>query len=226
MGNSLTNALLGAVSGLGGAAQAAPTIGTQTAMGTMAQAEQSLYVQYYYLTGTTNTPTYNAYTPGAFYETPTATAINYGTNTQVWQAWNEFQQIQMDAETLARVQREHERLREEYERQQVEGAEASRVARELLLELLTPEQQRTFIETHHFDVRSQRGRTYRLYMGSNTALLGADGLPDITYCIHTSGVPREDELLGFKLLLEANEEEFLRVANPTQVRARPSRRAA
>ena len=41
----------------------------------------------------------------------------------------------------------------------------------------------------------------------------------VSYCIHTYGVPREDELLGFKLLLEANEEEFLKTANATRLAA-------
>jgi hypothetical protein len=54
----------------------------------------------------------------------------------------------------------------------------------------------------------------------NVKLLGNDGLPVKRYCIHAdSRLPYEDQMLAQKMLLEANEAEFLRVANMTQLRA-------
>jgi hypothetical protein len=82
---------------------------------------------------------------------------------------------------------------------------------------LTEAQRETFERDGTFLVRSGNGRAFRLSRSSPPALLREDGLTENTYCIHTSGVPREDELLGFKLMLEANPALFLRTANATRV---------
>jgi hypothetical protein len=100
-------------------------------------------------------------------------------------------------------------------------AEAIVRAEALLLEHLTPEQRESWTASGSFLVETN-ARVYELHRDTNTRRLASvqDRRPLFSYCIHTPGVPRADELLGFKLLLEANEGEFLRTANATAL-ARP-----
>jgi len=124
-------------------------------------------------------------------------------------------------EELARQQRE----REAAERKVFTDTAKSR-ARRLLFSMLNPMQQKQLDEKNYFDltVHSQDGsqKTYRIEHGyaGNVKLLGADGQPVRRYCIHAdSRLPYEDQMLAQKLLLEANEQDFLRIANMTQLRA-------
>jgi hypothetical protein len=100
-------------------------------------------------------------------------------------------------------------------------------ARKLLLQMLNEDQQKELDEKNrfHLTVHSQDGsmRVYRVDYGfqGNVKLLGADGQPTKSYCIHSdSRLPYEDQMLAQKLLLEANEPEFLRIANESIVRRR------
>ena len=99
-------------------------------------------------------------------------------------------------------------------------------ARRLLFSMLSPMQQKQLDEKNHFDltVHGQDGsqRVYRIEYGyqGNVKLLVPDGQPVRRYCIHAdSRLPYEDQMLAQKLLLEANEQDFLRIANMTQLRA-------
>ncbi len=69
---------------------------------------------------------------------------------------------------------------------------------------------------------------YRIDYGyqGNVKLVGPDGQPIRSYCIHSRvndedgrRLPNEDHMIAQKLLLEANESEFLRIANETIIRA-------
>lgn len=122
---------------------------------------------------------------------------------------------------LARQERE----REEAKRKVFIDTAKSR-ARRLLLSMLNPAQQKQLDEKNHFDltVHGQDGsqRVYRIEYGyqGNVKLLGPDGQPVRRYCIHAdSRLPYEDQMLAQKLLLEANEQDFLRIANMTHLRA-------
>lgn len=99
-------------------------------------------------------------------------------------------------------------------------------ARRLLFSMLTPDQQKELDEKNHFHltVYSKDGtmKVYRIEHGyaGNVKLLGPDGQPVKRYCIHAdSRLPYEDQMLAQKLLLETNEEHFLKTANMTQLRA-------
>jgi hypothetical protein len=99
-------------------------------------------------------------------------------------------------------------------------------ARKLLLSMLNVDQQKELEEKNHFHLtvhdRSGSMRVYRIEHGyaGNVKLLGVDGQPVKRYCIHAdSRLPFEDQMLAQKLMLEANEAEFLRIANMTQLRA-------
>lgn len=192
-----TNNPLGGLEGA--AAQAA--LGQQTAYGyqqTYATANNAAYSYYYsFVNGTTNIATQ-----------------------QTWVTWNQ-QYTEDQLRAIAELNRQQ---CAEFERQQEEQRSASAIARELLVSCLTPEQEKEFTENGTFVVETH-GRRYRLSMIQNPVLLGPDGNPEVSYCIHTTGIPREDELLGFKLLLEANEPHFVHTANATQIHVRRARAA-
>lgn len=99
-------------------------------------------------------------------------------------------------------------------------------ARKLLFSMLNPDQQKELEEKNYFHLtvhdRSGSIRVYRIEHGyaGNVKLLGVDGQPVKRYCIHAdSRLPYEDQMLAQKMLLETNEEHFLKTANMTQLRA-------
>jgi hypothetical protein len=90
-------------------------------------------------------------------------------------------------------------------------------ARELLLSHLDEEQTEEWQRCRRFHVQTANGeRTYRIREGiTGNIRLIREGQEVEEYCIHPSGYPIEDTLLTQKLLLETDEEEFLRIANRT-----------
>lgn len=95
---------------------------------------------------------------------------------------------------------------------------AKKRAEEFLLENLSPAQRESYRQHGLFIVETQKKTRYKLNKHAAPRRLEGDK-EIISYCIHTHGVPKEDELLGFKLLLEANEDEFLKTANATRLAA-------
>lgn len=90
----------------------------------------------------------------------------------------------------------------------------------LLRSLLSPEQRSAYDLHKHFDVRAQSGRIYRLHRGPvrNVHVLDHGGQGIRGYCIHPrETVPVADVLVAQKLMLEADEQEFLRIANAFSV---------
>lgn len=87
-------------------------------------------------------------------------------------------------------------------------------ARELLLSNLTDEQRVDFEKHKGFWVRSQHG--YMYWVTPSTAVrMDEEGRALQRYCIHAvdGQVPADDNALMRKLLLECNEDEFIRTAN-------------
>lgn len=140
------------------------------------------------------------------YFTVNATA----TNTVVWASWNEgyqaiYQQQFFNPQVAAA--------------DNLKKVEAARTrAKEFLIEHLSPAQKESYEKHGMFIVEGSQGNRYRL-AHSNAPRKVRDDKDVTSYCIHTYGVPREDELLGFKLLLEADEDEFLKTANATALAA-------
>jgi hypothetical protein len=154
--------------------------------------------------------------------------------------WQDCKHTKVQAYKAYRAQETPEQLverraREELARQKREREEAERKvfidtaksrARRLLFSMLNPQQQKQLDEKNYFDltVHSQDGsqRVYRIEHGyaGNVKLLDANGQPVRRYCIHAdSRLPYEDQMLAQKLLLESNEQDFLRIANMTNLRA-------
>ena len=89
--------------------------------------------------------------------------------------------------------------------------EADERAKELLLSNLTDEQKKTFTDKGYFEcVGNRTGKTYRIhnYRNINTRC-GND-----KYCVvQGNDVPLSDQLLTEKMLIENDEDKFLKVAN-------------
>jgi len=92
------------------------------------------------------------------------------------------------------------------------GEEESKNKRadELLRGFLTEEQAGTW-ERGWFDVVAASGKRFRL-TPSGVFEMGDSGRVLCSYCIQMYGYPKGDVVLGRKLLLETNEDEFLRIA--------------
>lgn len=102
-------------------------------------------------------------------------------------------------------------------------ADAWEKAERLLLMFLDDNQRKTWSKGHYFDVRSQSGRRFRIFLNrsgnvceipENFLGIRVDTRYHPTYCIGTTvDVPLPDQLLAQKLMLEYREEEFFRIAN-------------
>lgn len=147
--------------------------------------------------------------------------ISWGSGTsyrvaqQIWPAAQRTPE-QIEADRVAREARD-----EQYRIQEEERKAAVARAEELLKDNLSEAQRKEYEKDKHFHVVAG-GKTYRIRKGwsGNVELLNGKGEVLSRYCIHpTTYVPEEDNMLAQKLMLETAEEEFVRVANRTVVRA-------
>ena len=111
--------------------------------------------------------------------------------------------------------------REEEQAERIRKNEAVRTkARGLLIKHLSPEQQETYEKNKWFIVEGGRSKKkYQIHPGisGNVMEMREDNKSRIyRYCCHCDhSIPLEDNLLAQKLMLEAHEDEFLRLANRT-----------
>lgn len=121
----------------------------------------------------------------------------------------------------ARWREEMERSRREMAEQDKKRQEIEARAHELLLEFLDEHQKKEYQEKKYFhlevlDSKTNEKKRYRIEKGfaGNVRRVDEQGKILKRYCIHTrERLPDEDCMLTQKLLLETNEEHFLRVAN-------------
>lgn len=107
---------------------------------------------------------------------------------------------------------------QEAQEREATRAMASKRAKRLLAECLTAKQRRALKREDAFRVQIGE-RQYRIKRGyaGNVELVEGDRVRE-RYCIHPpQDIPDEDTMLAQKLLLEADEAAFLRVANATRV---------
>jgi hypothetical protein len=123
--------------------------------------------------------------------------------------------------TFGAPETEEQRIeREQRQRDEAAKENARRErAKQILVSVLTKEQQEQFEKERHFELQVN-SRLYRVRPGSRVERLDPKTKQILSYfCIHEEAghdLPSEDRALGQKLLLEANEQEFLRIANETK----------
>jgi hypothetical protein len=125
----------------------------------------------------------------------------------------------------ARIQEEEMQAASERAEQLVkEQVEAKKRARGLLLEHLTPQQRETFEKNGWFVVEGGKSRKRFKIFGSGYAgnvheLDVHDRMVNRLCCHANASIPLEDQLLTQKVLLEWDEEHFIKTANITRVAA-------
>jgi hypothetical protein len=84
----------------------------------------------------------------------------------------------------------------------------------LLVRCLTPAQRTEFERTSAFKVRGKSGQQYRITYATtaNIEVLSQSGMVVSRLCAGPLGVPISAVMLAQKLMLEAQESEFLRIA--------------
>jgi len=170
------------------------------------------------------------------------TISSYSTQSIVtWQNWNETEQ-QAVAATIHRVQAAHaiqQRLDAVHWRKTAAKQRLARIkAERLLRDFLTQEQKNDLTKYGFFKLYVKKGeetKVYRIRRGQHRNVdlmeeLGGKLVPRKSLCLHPSmAVPDADAMLVQKLMLETNEDEFLRIANhmrPVQEAYEANRRAA
>lgn len=122
------------------------------------------------------------------------------------------------AAILARDTERQAQLAAEAERRK----QATERARQLLVAMLDREQQEEFAKNRSFIVHTKdRQRRYQVTYGTagNVLLLNPAGQTIAKFCIHPEEeVPTPDVMLAQKLLLETDEQQFLKIANKTVIR--------
>jgi hypothetical protein len=150
---------------------------------------------------------------------------------QIWSNWswqvvpsrqsvtNYPAQRQMTPEELAAQQ-------ELFAKQEKERREKAAIAQQkalaLLVSILTAEQLASWEKDKSIPVDAVSGKRYIIKPGrSGNVVSIKDGKPIERYCIHPNDyeMPDEDVMLAQKLLLETDEEAFLRIANMTRLAA-------
>jgi hypothetical protein len=144
------------------------------------------------------------------------------THAEVWREWVRLRPeqilppVRVSEEERARRQAEEQRWREAEEKRRQEQAEADTKAETLLRACLTAEQNEDLQKKGCFYlyVGDKKYRVKRGYAGNVELVDSKDDRTIHRYCIHPQmRVPDADAMLAQKCMLEANEAEFLRIAN-------------
>jgi hypothetical protein len=132
-----------------------------------------------------------------------------------WGSWNLVAQETEDA----RRQREAQTAAARALREKTDA-----IARDLLLKHLRPEQRKQFEAQRSFEVIGQSGKRRYLIESNGLVKRIDDKGPVESYCIHPDfrehpQLPVPDLILAKKLMLECDEDRFLKTANATRLRA-------
>jgi len=161
-----------------------------------------------------------------YYVITTSSATSFTNATFTWSGWNlafgdnvtpvtvtarapSFRVAPMSAEDREAADRLAKKAADD-------RAAAIAKAKALLHGFLTSEQIAQLAAQQWFEIVSQKGNRYRIHQGQvrNVRLVGTDGRLGTSYCIQPAEyVPDEDAMLAQKLLLESDEDAFVRIAN-------------
>lgn len=175
---------------------------------------------------------WNGQWPAGFQDATTDTVTN--TDTSDWIEWNHVwfdsgtqsaatfvfqprtESIQEQRERAAARAEERKAARERAAKAKLEREAAERRAEELLKSNLSEEQQNDFEKNGWFLIDAASGKKYRIKRAreGNVELLNPDGTRKARYCAHPKiPCPNPDTMLAQKLMLETDEDNFLKVAN-------------
>ena len=140
-----------------------------------------------------------------------------------WDRWNPPENVlisSLPSRTLRETREREERSA--YAVTVEQKVKAQRVAEQLLLENMTPDQREMYEKTKRFHVISSEGKRFEVDCNGrryhNVNELNAEGKRIVEHCIYQrGGTPLGDNYLAQKLLLECDEKEFRRIANQTQL---------
>jgi hypothetical protein len=150
-----------------------------------------------------------------------------------WDAWvgttypstieetDEQREARLQREEEARQERERREAerKEQLRKQEEERALAQAKATELLREVLTEKQLAEYEKSKQFTVIAASKKRYVIRESGAPLEVDKEGKTLASYCIHPSTwFPKQDIMLGHKLMLEDDEENWLRIANRTPVR--------
>jgi len=178
-------------------------------------------------TWTSNTTTATAAEVYAWYNWSTGAAYQPAyistTTDYSWDRWNPPENVlirSLPTRALREAQEREERAA--YEVAVERKMKAGKVAEELLLETMTPEQREMYEKTKRFHVISSEGKRFEVDCRGqryhNVYELDAIGKPVVEHCIYQQGnTPLGDNYLAQKLLLECDEKRFRQIANQTQL---------
>lgn len=110
--------------------------------------------------------------------------------------------------------------RREAAERQAERDKVREKAWKLLLSMLDKQQKDQLERDRFFDVVARNSRRrYRIHHGThgNVRLLNDVGKEVTRYCAQPNNVPAEDAMLAQKLMLEHEEDQYLKVANATRI---------
>lgn len=144
----------------------------------------------------------------------------------IWHYWtggtgDENGSLEIEPPSSEEIERERqERKKQEIEnrKREKEKQRAERKARRLLFELIGKSEYREFCKSGYVDVEGKSGKIYRIEPRHQIKVFDGKDKLDVaieSLCITTPNyyLPKADEIIWKKLLIEADEEELLKVAN-------------
>lgn len=123
--------------------------------------------------------------------------------------------VLVDPEAQRQAWEEYQRQNQEYLEQRRLANEAEDKARKLFRSKLTKQQLHTLDSDGEIHIRGSKGTIYRIncnYTSENVYSIDLQGKVSYCYCAGPFGLPVGDFLLAQKLLIEADEDAFLKVA--------------
>lgn len=151
--------------------------------------------------------------------TEAATTTWVDVSEQVWSTWNATTTGDTTIRVIPNPRPETPEERAELVRRAQERRHnAQQAAEELLLSCLDEEQTQCYQDPdiRSFIVRASSGRQYEIScdrIAGNVYSLDEDCYRTSKFCIHPNGIPNPDVWLAQKLLIETDEQAFLRIAN-------------
>jgi len=148
----------------------------------------------------------------------TTSTITYTDSSAIWVYWAEeptLKAISKEEQTAndERWAKEREESRKRAKKLEADKKAAEKKAKELLLDLIGEDELKVYEETGRLFVK---GRKFDYIVNKGGYVQKVDKNKIIDLCVHIQNrftYPETDNVVGMKLAIEGNEEEFLKIAN-------------